>query len=75
MSEDILVTINHVRAVRHNGQQLCARGMRMWCARVGIDYGKALREGGVRASELEKIDDHFARLVLETAREMNKAAQ
>lgn len=73
--DDFIVTINHVRATRHNGQQICARGMRMWCAQVGIDYAKVLRDGGMPASELAKIDDHFARLVLAKAREMNKAAQ
>lgn len=72
---DLIVTINHVRAVRHNGQQMCARGIREWCAQVGIDYAKALREGGIPASELEKINDHFARLVVDKAREMNKAQQ
>lgn len=73
--DDFLVTIDHVRAVRVNGQGLCARGMRAWCAKVGIDYAKVLREGGYPASELEKIDDHFARLVLAKAREMNKVSQ
>lgn len=73
--QDFLVTINHVRATRVNGQAICARGMRLWCAQVGIDYAKALREGGIPSSELEKIDDHFARLVLAQAREMNKASQ
>lgn len=73
--DDFLVTINHVRAARHNGQAMCARGIRAWCARVGIDYAAALRNGGIRSSELEKVDDHFARLVLEKAREMNKAGQ
>lgn len=72
---DLIVTIEHVRAVRHNGKALCARGIREWCARTGVDYGKVLREGGIASSELEKIDDHFARLALAKAREMNGTAQ
>jgi hypothetical protein len=70
-----LVTIDHVRAVRLNGHALCARGIREWCARVGIDYAKALREGGVETTALEQIDDHFARAVLSKYREMNEARQ
>jgi hypothetical protein len=73
--QELIVTIEHVRAVRHNGQALCARGMRAWCESVGIDYPKALREGGIAASEIEKIDDHFARMVLAKAREMTKVQE
>lgn len=73
--EDLIVTIDHVRAVRVNGGALCARGIRAWCASVGIDYAKALRDGGVPASELERIDDHFARLALAKAREMEQSGK
>jgi hypothetical protein len=73
--DDLIVTIDHVRAVRHNGQALCARGVRAWCQQAGIDYARVLREGGIRATELEQVDDHFARLVLAKAREISGKQQ
>lgn len=64
--QEVMVTIRHARALGY-----CARGVRAWCARYGIDYRRLLADG-VPADELIATGDELGRRVVEQA--MQEAA-
>lgn len=62
MSEP-LVTIDHIRRARELHGGYCARGIKVWCERHGIDFRRLLQEG-LPCAELEHIDDAFLNKVV-----------
>lgn len=56
------VRIEHIRSAK-----LCMSGARAWAKRNNIDWATFLKDG-IEISELEKIDDHLAKLVIAEAR-------
>lgn len=64
----VIATIAHARAARLDGARItCARGIRAWAQRHGIDMRVALRDG-VPVEVLDRINDAFARRVAAIAR-------
>ncbi len=55
MTDEPRITIDHVRKAG-----LCARGIRAWASRHGLDYMDFLRHG-ILVSQVEAINDAFAR--------------
>lgn len=62
MSDDVIVTMAHVRKAK-----MCSRGSRSFCERHGIDWNKFL-EQGIPASELLKTGDAMIEDLVEVAR-------
>lgn len=63
MSEhDFLVTAEDLRK-----SNICAKGARRWFQSHGLDYSKAISNGGFPASVLRDMEDPYAKLVLATA--------
>ncbi|MEW5790063.1 MAG: hypothetical protein ACOY4L_12200 [Pseudomonadota bacterium] len=63
MSENVTVTIDHVRAAG-----LCVHGTRTWFARHGLDF-RAFLARGLPASILLATGDAMAARVVEVARQ------
>lgn len=66
MSE-LIVTVADVRAGGMGRGVLCARGIRDWFDRYGLDY-RAFVAGGLPAATLEATGDAFALQVVAAAR-------
>ena len=63
----IMVTMRHARAARLDGRgTACAPGIRAWCQRHGVDLRGFLRDG-MSIDEARRIDDAFARRVVQLA--------
>ncbi|MBN8224760.1 MAG: hypothetical protein J0L89_08075 [Xanthomonadales bacterium] len=63
----VRITIAHARAARLDGRgQACAPGIRAWCGRYGVDVRRFLREG-MSLEDAQRIDDAFARRVVQLA--------
>lgn len=60
---DPIVTVEHCRALGY-----CARGMRAFFARYGLNWD-AFRQGGAPASEIEATGDAMAMAAANLARE------
>jgi hypothetical protein len=64
MSDPVIVTIHDVRhALNKNGRGFCVSGLREWFKHHQIDFGNFIREG-YPLSQVETIDDQFARTVV-----------
>ncbi|MCR6497102.1 hypothetical protein LJB71_14800 [Thermomonas sp. S9] len=63
MSQDVTVTIAHVRAAG-----MCVHGARTWFARHGLDFRAFLREG-IPAQVMLATGDAMALRVVEVARQ------
>jgi hypothetical protein len=61
MNQDVIVTIDHVRAAG-----LCVHGTRTWFARQGLDF-RAFLAQGLPAARLLATGDAMARRVVEVA--------
>lgn len=61
--DDIIVRVHHVRKAK-----LCARGMRGWFARNGLDFMDFLNNG-IPISKLDAMNDALANRVAQIARE------
>jgi len=59
----VKVTLEHLRRVGY-----CGRGAKRACERHGIDWRRAIKEGGIEVSEIEHIDDAMIRKLVEVAR-------
>lgn len=72
MTEDLLITAEHLASVpAWNGKTgFCARGARQLCARYGIDWAEAVRNGGIPASQLIKTGNALALKLVEHAKAM-----
>jgi len=63
----VRITIAHARAARLDGRGVaCAPGIRAWCQRHGVDLRGFLRDG-MSIDEARRIDDAFARRVVQLA--------
>lgn len=68
-SLDAIVRLEHCRALGY-----CARGMREFFARHGLDW-QAFRERGLPASEIEATGDGMAQRAAALAREEQQKGQ
>lgn len=59
---DVVVTMEHARKAG-----MCARGVRSFFRRRGLDFRKFMQDG-MPASELEKLNDAMVDQVVEVAR-------
>ena len=59
--QEVMIRMCHARALGY-----CARGVRMWCQRHGVDYMRLLGDG-VPADEVLAVGDEFGRRVVELA--------
>lgn len=66
---DVVVTLEHARRLGY-----CARGMRDFAQRTGLDW-QAFREGGLRAEILEATGDGMAIAAARLAREEQQEGQ
>ena len=66
MKEDVIVTIDHVRAAG-----LCVHGARTWFARHGLDF-RAFLANGLPASVLLATGDAMAARVVDVARQCHE---
>lgn len=67
--DPIMITMRHVRAASIGGRGVnCAEGVLHYCRIHDIDIRKLLVEG-LPISQAEKIDDAYARRVVQIARE------
>ena len=67
--EEVMIEMRHARMLG-----FCARGVRMWCQRHGIEYSRLLA-GQVSAAEALATGDDMGRMVAEMAIQMAEEAQ
>ena len=64
---ELRVYLRHARLITEaSGKPLCARGIRAWCDRNGIDLRELSRDG-IPAERIAAIHDHYAQRALEIA--------
>lgn len=56
----------YVRHIREAGY--CVTGLRLWCKERGFNFKNFIRSG-IDAEELERLDDHMVRTVIQKAKE------
>lgn len=72
VDDELMITAEHLASVpAWNGRTgFCARGARQLCARYGIDWIEAVRNGGIPAGRLIATGDALALQLVEHARQV-----
>ena len=64
-----MIGLRHARMVRRKGgRPFCAAGIKAWCDRHEIDW-KAFTGPGVTEERMLQINDHYAQVLINLARE------
>lgn len=57
-----IITLSHCRSLGY-----CLHGVRRFCTRYDLDFKQFVKEG-TPVSEVEHIDDHMLRMIIERVR-------